>query len=75
MAKLTDFKNPLTAKEGSIFSLSTWTGGILWVVMVGMILAIGVTLTNKLDAILPGNQSPNIKPYTKVEQSGGVTML
>ena len=38
--KLTEFKNPLTNSGGSIFDLSLWLGGILWVVMFGMIFAI-----------------------------------
>ena len=75
MAKLTDFKNPLTSTTGSVFSLSNWTGGILWVVMVGMILAVGVTLVQKIDAVLPGNTTPNIKPYQKAESVSGTTVL
>lgn len=75
MAKLSEFKNPLTATTGSVFSLSTWTGGILWVVMVGMVLAIGVSIVQKLDKVLPGNTTPNVKPYAKAETVSGTTIL
>lgn len=61
--KLTDFRNPLAAKEGSIFDLSVWLGGVLYVVMVGMVIALGVKALNKLDSFVPGNQTPNIAPY------------
>lgn len=63
MAKITDFKNPLASKEGSIFDLYTWIGGIMWVVMVGMIIALGVKALDKIDSYVPGNQTPNIAPY------------
>ncbi len=63
MAKLTTFKNPVTAKEGSVLDLSNWIGGIMWVVMVGMIIALGVKALDKLDSVVPGNQSPNMAPF------------
>lgn len=63
MAKLTTFKNPVTAKEGSVLDLSNWIGGVMWVVMVGMIIALGVKALDKLDSVVPGNQTPNIAPY------------
>ena len=75
MAKITEFKNPLQSKEGSIFDLSQWTGGILWVVMVGLVLAVGVTLVQKIDAVLPGSQTPNIKPYSKMDTGSGIQTL
>ena len=65
MAKLTEYKNPLTNKEGSIFSVSDWIGGIMWVVMFGIMFAIGANIVGKIDKILPGNQTPNMKPYEK----------
>lgn len=61
--KLTDFRNPLTEKEGSIFDLSVWLGGILWVVMFGMIIAMGTKALTVVDNKLPGNQTPAMKPY------------
>jgi len=61
--KLTDFKNPLTAKEGSVFDLANWVGGILWVVMVGMVIALGVKTLEKIDSFVPGTQTPNVAPY------------
>lgn len=65
MAKLTEYKNPLTNKEGSIFSISDWIGGIMWVVMFGIMFAVGANIVGKIDKILPGNQTPNMKPYEK----------
>jgi len=71
MAKLTEFKNPLTAREGSIFDLTNWIGGILWVAMTGVILALGVKALGKIDNYVPGNQTPNIAPYkTEPVQTG-----
>ncbi len=61
--KLTDFKNPLTASSGNVLDFSMWLGGVLWVVMVGMILALGVKALNKVDSIVPGNNTPNVAPY------------
>ena len=63
--KLTDFRNPLTEKEGSIFDLSVWLGGILWVVMFGMIVAMGTKALSVVDNKLPGNQTPGMKPYAQ----------
>ena len=63
--KLTDFRNPLTEKEGSIFDLSVWLGGILWVVMFGMIVAMGTKALSAVDNKLPGNQTPGMKPYVQ----------
>lgn len=70
MAKLTDFKNPLSTNSGSIFDLANWLGGILWVVMVGMIIAIGVKALDKIDKFVPGNQTPNIAPYKSEPVTG-----
>ena len=47
--KLTEFKNPLTNSGGSIFDLSLWLGGILWVVMFGMIFAMGTKALSVID--------------------------
>lgn len=63
MAKLTQFKNPLTKDSGSVFDYTNWIGGILWVVMVGMIISLGAKVLNKVDNVIPGNQTPNIKAY------------
>jgi len=65
MAKLSQYKNPLTNKEGSIFSISDWVGGIMWVVMFGIMFAVGAAIVGKIDKVLPGNQTPNMKPYEK----------
>lgn len=65
MAKLSQYKNPLTNKEGSIFSISDWVGGIMWVVMFGIMFAVGAAIVGKIDKVLPGNQTPNMKPYVK----------
>lgn len=65
MAKLSQYKNPLTNKEGSIFSISDWVGGIMWVVMFGIMFAVGAAIVGKIDKVLPGNQTPHMKPYEK----------
>ena len=61
--KITEFKNPLTASSGNVLDLGVWLGGVLWVMMVGMIVALGVKALNKVDAIVPGNNTPNVAPY------------
>ena len=63
MAKLTQFKNPLTNNSGSVTDYTQWIGGILWVVMVGLIISLGAQVLTKVDKVLPGNQTPNIKAY------------
>lgn len=68
--KLTEFKNPITAKEGSIFDIYNWVGGILWVVMVGMVIALGVKTLDKVDSFVPGNQVPNVAPYKSEPVTG-----
>lgn len=74
--KITDFKNPLMQSSGSIFDLSMWTGGILFVVMFGLITAFGVKVLNAVDKNLPGTQSPNMKPYEQpVVASSGYNVL
>lgn len=78
MAKktLSSYKNPLTTTSGSVFDLGTWLGGIMWVVMFGMIVAIGSTLLGKVDKVIPGSQTPNMKPYTQTVDAGpGYTVL
>lgn len=74
--KITDFKNPLTVSSGSIFDLSNWLGGILYVVMFGMIVAIGTKALNVIDRRVPGAQTPNMKPYEQpVTSAPGYTVL
>jgi len=63
MAKLTQFKNPLTNSSGSVTDYSQWIGGVLWVVMVGLIISLGAQVLAKVDKVIPGNQTPNVKAY------------
>lgn len=63
MAKLAQFKNPLTSSSGSVLDVSQWLGGILWVIMFGMIVAVGSKLLNVIDSKVPGNQTPDMKPF------------
>lgn len=69
--KITDFKNPLTNSGGSIFDISNWIGGILWVVMVGMVIALGVKTLDKIDNVVPGTQTPNMPPYQQPPINNG----
>lgn len=73
--KLTDFKNPLTMSGGSIFDWSVWTGGILFVVVVGMIMAMGAKALTIVDGKFPGNQTPNVAPYTQPSTGSGLNVL
>lgn len=69
------FKNPLTSSSGSVFDLSNWVGGILWVIMFGMIMAMGTKALHVIDARVPGVQTPNMKPYTQVNTGSGIEIL
>ncbi|MBR0596599.1 hypothetical protein [Sinanaerobacter chloroacetimidivorans] len=75
MAKLTDFQNPLTKGSGSVFDPSVWLGGILWVVMFGMIMAMGTKALNVIDSRVPGNQTPGMKPYIQPAVGNGLNVL
>lgn len=73
---LTSFKNPLTASSGSIFDPGVWLGGILYVVMFGIIVAMGTKALSVIDARVPGSQSPNMKPYSQIQPvSNGINVL
>lgn len=74
--KLTEIKNPLTTSGGSIFDISLWLGGILWVVMFGMIFAMGSKALSVIDGKIPGNQTPNLAGYQQpVAPGSGLTIL
>lgn len=58
--KLSEFKNPLVASKGNIFSIEDWAGGILWVIFAGAVFTAGSKIMSKVDdAIIPGNVTPN----------------
>lgn len=73
--KITDFKNPITSTSGSILDWSAWTGGIMWVVMLGAIMAMGVSVLNFVDKKVPGSQIPNMKPYSQPVVDAGYQVL
>lgn len=76
MKSLLTFKNPLTSQSGSVADPSVWTGGILWVVVIGLIFAMGSALSTKIDKVIPGNQTPNMKPYSAPVTGGsGLNIL
>ena len=64
MAKITDFKNPITTEKGNVLDVSDWLGAIWWVVFFGTSFAVGAKVVNMLDAKLPGNTSPNLNGFT-----------
>lgn len=73
--KLTQFKNPLTNNSGSIFDVGAWLGGILWVVMFGIIIAMGTKALNVIDNKIPGTQTPNMGAYTMPATGDGISRL
>lgn len=73
--KLSEFKNPLAEKSGSIFDVSVWLGGVLWVVMFGMIVAMGTKALNVIDNKLPGKQAPDMAPYSQTIVGETYTVL
>jgi hypothetical protein len=68
-------KNPITSGSTSVFDVSAWVGGILWVVMFGMIMAMGTKALAVIDAKVPGNQTPGMKPYIQPVTGGGINVL
>lgn len=73
--KITDFKNPLMASSGSVLDWSQWTGGIVWVVMIGMIMAMGASALHYVDRKMPGSQTPNVKPFAQPVVESGYNVL
>lgn len=59
------FTNPITATSGNALDPSVWLGGIVWVLMFGLITAMGVKALGVIDSKIPGNQTPDFKPYAK----------
>jgi hypothetical protein len=77
MAKLKEIlkaESPVTM-SGSVLDLSNWIGGILWVVMFGMIVAIGTKVLNRVDSVVPGNQTPGMSPYIQPSVGSGLNIL
>jgi hypothetical protein len=68
-------KNPLTSGSTSVTDISAWTGGILWVVMFGAIMAMGTKLLSVIDAKVPGNQTPKMAPYIQPVTGSGLNVL
>lgn len=73
--KLTQIKNPLTTSSGNLLDVGLWLGGILWVVMFGMIFAMGSKALSVIDSKLPGNQTPNLQGYTQPSTGSGINLL
>lgn len=69
------FKNPITNSSGSVLDLSNWIGGIVWVVMFGMIMAMGTKALSVIDSKVPGNQTPGMKPYIQPSVGSGLNVL
>ena len=68
-------KNPLTSGSTSVTDISAWVGGIIWVVMFGMIMAMGTKALSVIDARVPGNQTPGMKPYIQPSTGNGLDIL
>jgi len=69
------FKNPLTNTSGSLFDVGNWLGGILWVIMFGIIIAMGTKALNVIDSKVPGNQTPGMRPYIQPNVGSGLNIL
>lgn len=63
MAKLNEFKNPLTADKVNVLSPADWLASIGYVAFFGVCLAVGAKLLTKADNVIPGKIAPNA--YTK----------
>lgn len=75
MAKITDFKNPITNPKGNILDVTDWIGAIWWVVFFGTTFAIGAKVVNILDQKIPGDQTPNLNGYAQPPKVNSVTVL
>jgi len=73
--KVTSFTNPLTSTSGSVLDVGVWLGGILWVVMFGIIVAMGTKVLSVVDSKVPGTQTPNMKPYAQAPTGSGLTII
>lgn len=77
MAKLTELKNPITAKDVNVLNPADWVSSIGYVVFAGIVAAIGMKALIKADEFLPGNNTPNYYK-TATEQpaaAAGITVL
>jgi hypothetical protein len=73
--KITEFKNPLTSTSGSVLDLNAWIGGVMWVVMFGIIVAMGTKVLSVVDSKVPGSQTPDMKPFAQPQTAGsGLTI-
>ncbi|HYE68646.1 MAG TPA: hypothetical protein VEA58_08540 [Anaerovoracaceae bacterium] len=52
-------ENPLLMKSVNLFDISTWISGILFVVMFGIVVAMGSKVLSVIDNKVPGNQTPS----------------
>ena len=74
-AKITSFKNPLTASSGNMLDWSTWLGGILWVIMLGVVMSVGVKAYSAIDKRVPGDNTPNLRMYQTPEKASQLQIL
>lgn len=59
MAKLLDYKNPLTATNGNLLSVEDWKGAIFYVMFIGAAFTFGSKLMAKIDdMVIPGDVTP-----------------
>lgn len=72
--KLSDVKNPLR-KEVNILNPKDWIGSILYVAWLGMVFVLGIKLLMKVDAVVPGNNTPNYFKATVAEPKGDVVQV
>lgn len=73
--KVTSFSNPLTSTTGSVLDVGVWLGGIMWVVMFGIIVAMGTKVLSVVDSKVPGAQTPNMKPYAQAPVGNGFNII
>ena len=71
--KLLSFENPLVARSGSVISPQMWIGSILWVVMIGIILSLGVRVFSAFSR-RTGVATPNMGLF-QGNASRGITIL
>lgn len=73
--KVTSFSNPLTSTTGSVLDIGVWLGGIMWVVMFGIIVAMGTKVLSIVDNKVPGTQTPAMKPYAQAPAGNGFNII
>ncbi len=68
-------ENPLLMKEINVLNPMTYINGALFVIVFGIIVALGSKGTSLVDSRLPGNTTPNIPGYQQPVVGSGFRVV